>query len=158
MLMSFIPLTDGLRNEAAQAKMETMLDTLGETALSEMNLLTMDVLADRAPERFAQWGVSKIETLGLDEPIRTAAQRWIANDAAGAVAWIESMPTGRGRDAALEGGVKALIPTDTPAAAAWVEQIGDAARRRALVPKIVEQWTQRDPSAAEAWRKKMQAR
>jgi hypothetical protein len=66
-------------------------------------------------------------------------------------AWIESLPAGGLREAAVEDFCVKVRPIDPATALAWALTIGKPERQRDEVRRAAESWLEVDPEAARRW-------
>ena len=81
----------------------------------------------------------------------TIAEQWADKEPKKAAQWIESLPEGPQRDAAIAGFTGVILEKDTSAAAEWVATIADRAVREKAAGNVYGTWLWRDPLAARQW-------
>jgi hypothetical protein len=76
---------------------------------------------------------------------------WAANDFAGALEAVRTLPDVDAQQRALRGVAAVAASRDPASARVLIEQVQDGAARTELYRQVGMQWLQRDPAAARAW-------
>jgi hypothetical protein len=96
-----------------------------------------------------------LESLRSEDPraLKTFASEWTHGDYAAAADWVNSLPKGPQRDAALEGFIPAAAAIDGATAMDWAMTISDPLTRNIIYNEAHAKWQQNDPTQANAYRK-----
>ncbi|MCU0750674.1 MAG: hypothetical protein MUF13_14120, partial [Akkermansiaceae bacterium] len=96
-----------------------------------------------------------LESLRSEDPraLKTFASEWTHGDYAAAADWVNSLPKGPKRDAALEGFIPAAAAIDGATAMDWALTISDPLTRNIIYNEAHVKWQQNDPAQANAYRK-----
>jgi hypothetical protein len=118
------------------------LETEQETAAA-MGYIALEI-AETDPLRAANLlSESGIAGRDFDVAVVQVIQRWAAQSASDAAAWVSSFPPGAFREAGIKVIAGQWLPQDAPAAFAWLEQMQDAHLRaetaRAMEGVILQQ-------------------
>ena len=68
-----------------------------------------------------------------------------------AAQWLETIPAGSGRDAAVSTFANKVVDTDPAGAAAWAATIADNSIRNNSLERIARHWMRVDETAASSW-------
>lgn len=95
-----------------------------------------------------------LETLRSDDPrtLKTFTSEWTQGDYAAAADWVNSIPIGPKRDAALMGFVPAAAKIDGATAMDWALTISDPYTRNIMYCEAHGKWQEIDPAQANAYR------
>lgn len=96
-----------------------------------------------------------LESLRTDDPraLKTFAREWTQGDYAAAADWVNSIPKGPKRDAALMGFVPAAAKIDGATAMDWALTISDPYTRNIMYCEAHEKWKETDSVQANAYSK-----
>lgn len=96
-----------------------------------------------------------LESLRSDDPraLKTFTSEWTQGDYAAAADWVNSLPKGPKRDAALEGFIPAAAAIDGATAMDWAMTISDPLTRNIIYNEAHMKWQQTDPAQANAYLK-----
>jgi len=92
-----------------------------------------------------------------DNAMRSVMSGWAQNDPAGAGGWLETLPSGKSRERAVEAFVDQVSYQEHALAAKWVLELvsasgdGKASRESYRIDNLARQWLQQDETAARAW-------
>lgn len=94
-----------------------------------------------------------LQTLKTDqaEPITYFAQTWTEGDFRAANTWMNSLPPGHTRDAAVVGFAPVAARLDGASAVDWALTISDQAQRKSTLDAVTAIWKNRDPKGATAY-------
>lgn len=140
---------------AKKSTFETNLDLLARAEFTpEKHDLAAAIIAgskidDDTPLR-AAWLFESLQT-DLTPPITHFAQSWTEKDFKAANTWLESLPQGRKRDAAVAGFASTAARLDGASAVDWALTIADPAQRTSTLHAVAEIWKTREPAAAAAY-------
>lgn len=84
------------------------------------------------------------------------ARRWGLNDWNAAAGWLEKLPFGPSRDAAIGAFVTSADGNDIRLALEWANQTEAPESRTTRVETTARRWLQEDKAAARAWLEKAQ--
>jgi len=76
---------------------------------------------------------------------------WANRDPVGAANWLQGLPVGASRDAAVGSFVGVLSHSDPATAAVWAQSIGDDRQRAFQMENVARAWLDEDQRAASAW-------
>jgi hypothetical protein len=95
-----------------------------------------------------------LESLRSDDPraLKTFTSEWTQGDYATAADWVNSLPKGPKRDAALMGFVPAAAKVDGATAMDWALTISDPLTRNRMYSEAHSKWEKLDPAQANAYR------
>lgn len=108
-------------------------------------------LVDRDLEQALALAEQLDESAARAELLGAVSTQWAAVDPAGASAWLQTLPAGISRDAAILSFVDAVYLDDTPVAMTWLAAVGDTKRRDARARQIMTEWLATGPDAVRAW-------
>jgi hypothetical protein len=96
-----------------------------------------------------------LESLRSDDPraLETFTKTWTHGDHAAAGNWVNSLPKGPQRDAALKGFIPAAAAIDGATAMDWALTISDPLSRNLMYHEAHSKWQQSDPAQANAYQK-----
>ena len=100
----------------------------------------------QAPTEAADFA-SKLNGAAYDAYIRSLSETWVQNDAIQASVWIRDLPSGDGKDVAIENLARAIRKSDPAAAVIWAEQIQGDFRKKGVLLDVLEAYVRRDPVA-----------
>jgi hypothetical protein len=80
---------------------------------------------------------------------------WANGDATAAGQWLQTLPAGATREAAVLSYVECIVSSSPELAAPWVETLTDPIRRNSQIEYVAGQWLQLDRPAAETWLNKV---
>lgn len=107
------------------------------------------------PENLLEWmtalPVEPERELERADAVRTAYRIWAAEELEKAGAWLQSMPDGPARDAAIDEMARATVDESPRAALHWAVQIEDKDLLRKRTLRYTRRWFVEDPGAARAW-------
>jgi hypothetical protein len=107
--------------------------------------------ATQNPEAAIDWalrtGDDAIETRALSEVLNL----WASVDAVKARQWVENLPAGRPREAAVESYVEAVITWEPAQAVRLASTLKDESARIQQIEKCLPRWMELDRSAAQKW-------
>lgn len=106
--------------------------------------------ARKNPSATARWLASLVGSVD-DYVYGSFAATWAKEDAKQAATWLERLPTGKPRDAAITDFSRAVLEADPEGALAWAGTIGDAEERRFHLEQLAGDWLRRDSAAASRW-------
>jgi hypothetical protein len=138
-----------------EADFETNLDLIGQVALTpEKHDLAAGVIAaqkinDQTPDR-AAWLLDSLQT-DQTAPITHLAQSWTQKDYKAANTWVNSLPPGRTRDAAVAGFARTAAKIDGASAVDWALTISDPTQRASTLEAVTKIWKSREPAATAAY-------
>ena len=95
----------------------------------------------------AAWLLKTLKTDQTD-PITYFAQSWTEGDFRAANTWMNSLPPGLTRDAAVVGFAPAAARLDGASAVDWALTITDQAQRTSTLESVTKTWKKREPAAA----------
>jgi hypothetical protein len=103
-------------------------------------------------EAAASW---LLESLRSEDPraLETFTKTWTQGDHAAAASWVNSLPQGAKRDAALMGFIPAAAAIDGATAMDWALTISDPLTRNLMYHEAHQKWQQIDPTEANAYQK-----
>jgi hypothetical protein len=95
-----------------------------------------------------------LESLRSEDPraLKTFTSEWTQGDYAAAASWVNSIPKGPKRDAALMGFVPAAAKIDGATAMDWALTISDPYTRNLMYCEAHENWQETDAAQANAYR------
>lgn len=134
---------------------EAYLDQLSRSELTpEKRDLAAAIIAgakidDDTPDR-AAWRLKSLQT-DQTEPITHLAKSWTEGDFRAASTWLNSLPPGRSRDAAVAGFAPAAARLDGASAVDWALSISDPAQRKLTLDSVSQTWKTLEPAAATAY-------
>jgi hypothetical protein len=76
---------------------------------------------------------------------------WAHSDSAGAASFLQSLPAGKSRDAAISSFVGSLAYQEPEMAAPWAASIADEGARHRQMEMVAQNWLRFDSAAATAW-------
>ena len=85
------------------------------------------------------------------ETVSFLLQQWAARDASAAAKWVNSLPPGPNREAALADVLPAWMASNPEAAAKEVLGVADNDRRLEMLNVVAASWAKKDPVAAMTW-------
>lgn len=103
----------------------------------------------------AEWLVRSLQSEGVAAVTRFTAS-WTQASHRDAVAWIESLPAGKVRDAATAGYAPLVAIMDGESAAQWALFISEPALRDSTFESVIQTWRNSEPEAAAAYLQRMQ--
>ena len=86
-----------------------------------------------------------------ENAFQNLGRQYAEQDPVGATAWLEKLPEGRSRDAAVGSFADALAASEPDVAAKWVETVSDENMRNSRMQMIAQRWMDTDPAAARPW-------
>lgn len=94
-----------------------------------------------------------LESLRSDDnrPIVEFADQWAHADYQGAAQWMNSLPPGKQRDAAISGFAPVAAKIDGATAVDWALTLTDPAQRSSSLDEVVRKWKEIDPEAATSY-------
>ena len=96
-----------------------------------------------------------------DEPRRHAMEQYGLIAASESVIktseWLDTLPAGPDRDAAIRGFAPVLAKSDAESAVIWAASIADETQRSELVRRLGTEWMNKAPSAAQQWMQSSEA-
>lgn len=98
----------------------------------------------------AAWLLNTLQT-EQTEPITHFATSWTEGDFRAANTWVNSLPQGRPRDAAVAGFAPVAARLDGASAVDWALTINDPAQRQSTLDAVSRTWKTREPAAAAAY-------
>ncbi|MES2982801.1 MAG: hypothetical protein V4727_10850 [Verrucomicrobiota bacterium] len=104
-----------------------------------------------APAR-AAWLLEslKSEKTGV---VSNFASSWAHADQMAATQWLNSLPTGKNRDAAVAGFAPAAARLDGASAVDWALTVSDSVQRDSTLKAVIQTWHRKEPEAASAYLK-----
>ena len=85
------------------------------------------------------------------------ANRWAQADYKAAANWLQQMPAGMERDAAVGTFVTMVTGQEPTVAFEWAESIGDLVQRTNVMHQLYDSWRKNDDAAANDWLAKTSA-
>ena len=79
------------------------------------------------------------------------ASQWASQDPVATTGWLERLPAGATRDAAVSAFTQSAINTDPEGAAVWASTIANENVRNTDLERIARQWLRTDKTAAQNW-------
>ena len=76
---------------------------------------------------------------------------WVEGDPAAAGTWLQRLPAGQSRDAAVSTFARRVRDTDPVSAVEWANTISNAGERTASMDTVVHHWLSTNPNAARNW-------
>jgi len=94
-----------------------------------------------------------MEALRSEDPraLRTFAETWAHGDYNEAARWMNTLPAGAKRDAAVSGFARAAAKIEGASAADWAHTIADPLQRNRALSEVQSVWSTQDPAAAESY-------
>lgn len=112
-------------------------------------LIATQKINDQTPDH-AAWLLDSLKT-DRTAPITQLAQKWTQKDFKAANTWVDSLPQGRKRDAAVAGFASTAAKIDGASAVDWALTISDPAQRKSTLDSVTKTWKSREPTAASAY-------
>lgn len=96
-----------------------------------------------------------LESLRSDQPaaVTDFTVSWTQADHKGAAQWLNSLPAGKIRDAAVAGFAPAAAGLDGASAVEWALTLSDPAQRDATLTTVYQTWVKQEPEAAATYLK-----
>jgi hypothetical protein len=85
------------------------------------------------------------------EMIKSVGESWGRADAPAASEWLNTLPPGAERDAAIGEFVRGTFATDPAAALTWSASIADDGKRARRFAELYPKWLKSDAAAAAVW-------
>ena len=130
--------------------LETLAKAPNEAARLHALERTALECAGREPEKSL-----RLVALLPDEPRRDAMEQYGTISAGESVIkaseWLDTLPAGPDRDAAIRGFAPVLAKSDAESAVIWAASIADEAQRSELVRRLGSEWMKKAPGAAQQW-------
>ena len=82
---------------------------------------------------------------------RSVAAQWARQDPVATTGWLERLPAGATRDAAVSAFTQQAVESDPEGAAAWASTIANQDVRNTDLERIARQWLRKDKTAAQNW-------
>lgn len=150
------PLEIGVRQyaktdpEAAGSFLRSLAAIRDVDALSEVYLAAM---AEDDPRAAADWlgGVTVEDPLYSEVLATQLALTWSRSDSVATSSWLNALPPGPTRDAAIAGFAETMRRFEPEAALAWADQIEVPSQRRNVMLESFQAWSRERPRAAGAW-------
>lgn len=104
----------------------------------------------------AQWFMQSLRSEDK-RAIVEFTDRWTHADHQGAAQWMNSLPPGKQRDAAIAGFAPAAAKIDGATAVDWALTLTDPNERRSCLDDVIRKWKETDAEAADAYLKEKRA-
>jgi hypothetical protein len=110
----------------------------------------IDQYAKENPRGALAWVRDYPGTLANEDAFYKAiASRWMRSNSIEATTWVNELPDGKNRDAAIDSVVQDLLKTAPSDGFLWAEAIGDEDQRSQAVRQSLNAWRQINPAAAQ---------
>lgn len=140
---------------ARKSTFEANLDLLSRADLTpEKRDLAAATIAgasidDDTPAR-ATWLLKSLQT-DQTAPVTHFTNAWTEGDFRAVTTWVNTLPPGRARDAAVVGFAPAAARIDGASAVDWALTITDPSQRKSTLDTVFQTWRNRQPDAAPAY-------
>ena len=82
---------------------------------------------------------------------------WAEQDLVKAGTYLNNLPPGSTRDAAITGYTARAVTSDPEGSAIWASTIAEPAKREATLSQVVQRWRMQSPAEADGWLSHTQA-
>ncbi|MEM8866862.1 MAG: hypothetical protein AAGC73_01210 [Verrucomicrobiota bacterium] len=109
--------------------------------------------AKRYPDQAAKWYDALPEYDRLYDPnhAEILMREWSRTDSVAASGWLNEIPSGGKRDAAIKGFTETMMEFEPVAAVAWSNQISDPVQRTETLKNSIIAWSKQAPQEALEW-------
>ncbi len=111
----------------------------------------MRSLAEKDPAAAARLETGGTTGKARPEVVEEISRRWTTRDPQGAAEWIQTLPPGDNRDAALSGLVGDLQSEEPVRASEWISEFTGKQHRTDAAAALLESWKKQDLAGARAW-------
>ncbi|MEM7791084.1 MAG: hypothetical protein AAF546_06775, partial [Verrucomicrobiota bacterium] len=113
----------------------------------------IEAYAKRYPDQAADWYDTLPEYDKLYDPnhAEILMREWSRTDSVAASGWLNDIPSGSKRDAAIKGFTSTMMEFEPVAAVAWSNQISDPVQRTETLKNSIIAWSKSAPDEALEW-------
>jgi len=137
-----------LKDPAAAIEWSRQVDNPAERAAINMSIAGATAYQD--PKKAADWALS-LPPEERTDAVSVVASEWAKKNSEQTAGWIQSLPAGPDRDAAVSSFSYALQTGSPEEALSWSLQISDPSRRTDTFMNLYRSWKSRDPLNAGEW-------